>query len=50
MHNQRLQKDVRIALCDEHMMEFSANSSFNKFFEVDDESQNIFCIFTKEKG
>ena len=49
MQNQRSQKDVRIALCDEQMMKFSAKSSFNKFFEVDDDSQNIVCTFNKEQ-
>jgi hypothetical protein len=49
MQNQRSQKDVRIALCDEQMMKFSAKSSFNKFFEVDDDSKNIVCTFNKEQ-
>ena len=49
MQNQCSQKDVRIAICDEQMMKFSAKSSFNKFFEVDDDSKNIFWTFNKEK-
>ncbi len=31
------------------MMKFSAKSSFNKFFEVDDDSENIVCTINKEK-
>ena len=49
MQNKRSQNDVRIAFCDEQMMKFSAKSSFNKLFEVDDDSENIVCTFDKEK-
>ncbi len=31
------------------MMKFSAKSSFNIFFEVDDDSNNIVCTFNKEQ-
>ncbi len=48
MQNQRSQKDVRIILSDEQMLKFSAKSSFNRFFEVNDDSKNIVCTFDKE--
>ncbi len=48
MQNQRSQKDVRIALCDEQMIKTSAKSSFNKFFEVNTDSKNIVYTFDKE--